>query len=64
MTEREREAFATGADFTELCAISRQEWAKQYQARKRRLQHLLRRGKITKAQYAARIREAAQELGV
>lgn len=63
VTEREREAFRTGADFfAVLCTDFSREW-KSYQARKKRLAHLLQRGKITQAEYATRIREAAMEYG-
>jgi hypothetical protein len=64
LTKEELEFFRNGAPFEDLVAISRQEWAKRYRARKARLYRLLRRGKITREQYATRVREAAQECGV
>lgn len=39
LTPAERTAFATGADFTELCAVQRREWEKTlYAKRKAKLQ--------------------------
>jgi hypothetical protein len=74
VTERERDAFRTGADFTDLCAVSRREWEeyeskkraamKTYAGRKKFLQESLRDGLMSLEDYATIIREEAQRHGV
>lgn len=65
MTERELKAFRTGADFTELCAVSRREWEKtRYAKRKAELKARYEAGEIGHEEYATEIREIAQENGI
>jgi hypothetical protein len=64
LTPAERAAFATGADFTELCAVSRREWERtRYAKRKAKLQARYEEGEIGHAKFATEIRVIAQEEG-
>ena len=65
LTPAERAAFRTGADFCELCAVSRREWERtRYARRKAELKARYDAGEIGHEEYATEIREIAQENGI